>query len=71
MLHEKPENQAAVTYISVGIAFAMFVGVLVYHTYQQVWPKLQQRIYQLEHHKEQQSESFEEAGVDNQHKLPL
>ena len=68
---EKPENQAAVTYISVGIAFAMFVGVLVYHTYQQVWPKLQQRIYQLEHHKEQQSESFEEAGVDNQHKLPL
>ena len=27
--------------------------------------------YQLEHHKEQQSESFEEAGVDNQHKLPL
>jgi len=40
---EKPENQAAVTYISVGIAFTIFAGILVCHMYQQVWPKLQQR----------------------------
>ena len=66
---ENPENQAAVTYISVGIAFATFVGVLVYHTYQQVWPKLQQRIHLLHHHKEQQSEGFKE-GVDNQAQTP-
>ena len=40
---EKPEKQATDTYISVGIAFAIFAGILVYHMYQQVWPKLQQR----------------------------
>ena len=37
-----PVSQAAVTYISVGIAFTTFVGVLLYHAYQQVWPKLKQ-----------------------------
>ena len=67
---QKPENQAAVTYMSVGIAFATFVGVLVHHTYQQVWPKLQQRIHLLRHCRGQQSEGFEEAGVDNQAQTP-
>ena len=44
---KKSESQATVTDVSVGIAFATFVGVLVYHTYQQVWSKLQQRIHLL------------------------
>ena len=35
--------QATVAYTSVGIAFATFIGVLLYHTYLQVWPKLQRR----------------------------
>ena len=36
-----PVSQAAVAYTSVGIAFATFVVVLLYHTYQQVWPIFQ------------------------------
>ena len=65
-LAETPESQAVVTYISIGIAFTTFVGVLVYHTYQQVWPKLQQRIHKLHHHNGHQSrESFDEADFDN------
>ena len=44
-----PVSQAAVAYTSVGIAFATFVGVLLYHAYQQAWPKLQQKINQLHH----------------------
>ena len=36
-----PVSQAAVAYTSVGIAFATFIVVLLYHTYQQVWPKFQ------------------------------
>ena len=63
-LAETPESQVVVTYISVGIAFTTFVGVLVYRTYQQVWPKLQQRIHQLCHQKDllTQSEGFDEAA---------
>jgi len=61
---EKPESQAAVTNISVGIAFATFVGVLVYHMYQQVWPKLQQKIHLLHHRREHQSD--EEADTDSE-----
>ena len=67
---EKLESQAAVTYVSVGIAFVTFVGVLVYHTYQQVWPKLQQRIHRLRHRKEHRSENFDEADVDNREQIP-
>ena len=67
---EQPESQAAVTYVSVGIAFATFVGVLAYHTYQQVWPKLQQRIHQLRHRHEHQYESVDEADVDNREQIP-
>ena len=63
-LAEKPESQDAVTYLSVGIAFATFAGVLVYHTYQQVWPKLQQRL-QLHRHNEHQSEGSD-TEADNQ-----
>ena len=67
---ETQESQAAVTYLSVGITFATFVGVLVYHTYQQVWPKLQQRIHQLRHHHEHQYEIVVQADVDNQEQIP-
>jgi len=42
-----PVNQAAVAYTSVGIAFVTFIGVVLYHTYLQVWPKLQKRIHHL------------------------
>ena len=48
-------SQAAVSYTSVSVAFTTFVGVLLYHTYQQAWPKLQQRIHQLCHHEERDS----------------
>ena len=65
-LAETPESQAVVTYISVGIAFATFVVVLVYHTYQQVWPKLQQRTLQLRHSKEHRNEGCGEVDNDNQ-----
>ena len=67
---ETPESQAAVTSVSVGIAFATFVGVLAYHTYQQVWPKLQQRIHQLHHRHERQYESVDEADVDIRELIP-
>ena len=65
---EKPECQAAVTYVSVGVAFATFVGVLIFHTYQQVWPKLQQINHWLHCHKEHQYKILDEAEVDNQEK---
>ena len=73
-LTEIPESQAVVSYISVGIAFATFTGVLVYHTYQQVWPKLQQRFHKLHNQKENQSECFDKAAefktdIDNQVQL--
>jgi len=44
-----PVSQAAVAYTSVGIAFATFIGVLLFHTYQQIWPELQHKINQLQH----------------------
>jgi len=64
-------TRAVVSYISVGIALATFIGVLVYHTYQQVWPKLQQRFHKLRNQKENQSECFDKAAefktdIDNQ-----
>ena len=66
-LAETPESQAVVIYISVGIAFTTFVVILVYHTYQQVWHKLQQRIHQVRHCNEHQIEDFDkEADNDNQ-----
>jgi len=65
-LTEKTESQVVVTNTSVGIAFATFVGVLVYHAYQQLWPKLQQRIHHLRHCKEHQKGNFDEGGIDNQ-----
>ena len=39
-----PVNKAAVVYTLAGIAFATFSGVVLYHTYLQVWPRLQQRL---------------------------
>jgi len=65
-LAEIPGSQVVVTNTSVGIAFATFVGVLVYHTYQQLWPKLQQRIHHLHHCKEHKREIFDEGSIDNQ-----
>ena len=65
------ESQAAVTYTSVGIAFATFVVVLTYHTYQQVWPKLLPKIHKLRHRNEHQSERFdEEANIDKRAQIP-
>ena len=61
-LAETPESQAVVTYISVGIAFTTFVVVLVYHTYQQVWPKLQQRIHHICPSHKHQGEDFDEQA---------
>ena len=57
-----PVSQAAVTYISVGIAFTTFVGILLYHAYQQLWPRLKQKF----HHdklRERVSDSSSEEGV--------
>ena len=44
-----PVSQAAVAYTSVGIAFATFTVVLLYHAYQQIWPKFQLKMNQLRH----------------------
>ena len=65
---EKPEKQATDTYISVGIAFAIFAGILVYHMYQQVWPNCSKEI---QHHKEQQSEGLRKQVLITKRKLPL
>ena len=65
------ESQAAVTYTSVSVAFATFVVVLTYHTYQQVWPKLLPKIHKLRHRNEHQSERFdEEANIDKRAQIP-
>ena len=64
-----PVSQAAVAYTSVGIAFTTFVGVLLYHTYQQVWPKLQQKLQRLHRLRETANDSSskeEEASVDHE-----
>ena len=68
---QKPENQAAVTYMSVGIAFATFVGVLVHHTYQQVWPNLQQRIHLLTIAGSSRVRVLRKQVLITKHKLPL
>ena len=67
-LAEKTKSQVVVTNTSVGIAVATFVGVLVYHTYQQLWPKLEQRIHHLRHCKEHQREIFD-GDIDNQRQI--
>ena len=61
-LAEKRESQATVTNISVGIAFATFVGVLVYHAYQQVWPKLQIL--------DEETDIDNEMRIDNEMQIP-
>ena len=68
-LAEKTKSQVVVTNTSVGIAVATFVGVLVYHTYQQLWPKLEQRIHHLRHCKEHQREIFDEGDIKNQRQI--
>ena len=64
-----PVSQAAVTYTSVSAAFATFVGVLLYHTYQQVWPKLQQKLQKLRRHEEREraNDSSSEEDVMGNH----
>ena len=69
-LAESPESQAAVTYTSVGVAFATFVGVIVYHTYQKVWPILQQRLHKLHHCKAHEIERFDEAADIDSKEIP-
>ena len=55
-----PVDQAAVAYTSVGIAFATFIGVVLYHTYQQIWPNLQQQIHHLRDHQDKKCFNSEE-----------
>ena len=62
-----PASQAAVTYTSVGVAFCTFVGILLYHAYQQVWPKLQQ----LFHCYKEPSERFEDCNPGQNELWPL
>ena len=65
-----PVSQAAVAYTSVGIAFAItLIVVLLYHTYQQVWLELQQKIYQSCHSesREMNSDSSSEDEADVYH----
>ena len=64
-----PVSQAAVAYTSVGIAFATFIVVLLYHTYQQVWPKFQLKMNQLRHpeSREMYNDSSSEAEADVYH----
>ena len=69
-----PVSQAAVTYTSVSVAFTTFVGVLLYHTYQQVWPKLQQKCQQLHRHEEREradDSSSEEEVTTSDEAQPL
>ena len=59
-----PASQPAATYTSVGVAFATFIGILLYHTYQYLWPQLKQRVNQLRdwcHHNDHESPSDPES----------
>ena len=59
--------QAIVVYTSVGIAFATFIGVVLYHTYLQVWPKLQQRVHHFcNHDLSSQISSEDERNMNNE-----
>ena len=69
-----PVSQAAVTYTSVSVALTTFVGVLLYHTYQQVWPKLQQKCQQLHRREERETandSSSEEEVTTSDEAQPL
>ena len=59
-----PASQAVVISTSVGVALATSTGVVLYHTYLQVWPKLQQRVHCLCDFVESKSsiDSSEEEG---------
>ena len=59
-----PVSQAAVAYTSVSVVFATFIGVLLYNTYQQVRPKLQQIVLQLCHHEERERSTNGNNSVD-------
>ena len=59
-----PASQAAVAYTSVSVALTTFVGVLLYHTYQQVWPKLKQKLQHL--HRREEREMANDEEEDNE-----
>ena len=65
-----PVSQAAVAYTSVSVVFATFIGALLYNTYQQVRPKLQQTVQKLCCHEERASSngnsSDEDVDVDHE-----
>ena len=61
-----PVSQAAVTYISVGIAFTTFVGVLLYHACQQVWPKVKQKLHHEKRERANDSSSKQKVKVDDE-----
>ena len=66
-----PVSQAAVAYTSVGIAFATSIGVLLYHAYQQIWPKFQLKMNQLRHpeSREMYNDNSSENEADEAHTL--
>ena len=66
-----PVSQAAVAYTSVGIAFATSIGVLLYHAYQQIWPKFQLKMNQLRHpeSREMYNDNSSEDEADEAHTL--
>ena len=63
-----PVNKAAVVYTLAGIAFATFSGVVLYHTYLQVWPKLQKRIYCL--YNGEEHDRFNQISYDEESNEP-
>ena len=62
-------SQAAVAYTSVGIAFLTFVGIVTYHIYIRIKPKVQyiQRGYKLLHRKGNRNRRCEEDGANLEH----
>ena len=66
-----PVSQAAVAYTSVGVALTTFVGVLLYHTYQQVWPKLKQKLQQLHRREERETANDSSSEEEDNEARPL
>ena len=62
--------QDVVAYTSLGIAFSTFIAVVLYHSYPQVWPKLQKKVHHLCNHEEHDLSSCisseDERNVNNE-----
>ena len=66
-----PASQAAVAYTSVGVALTTFVGVLLCHTYQQVWPKLKRKLQQLHRREEREMANDSSSEEEDNEARPL